>query len=66
MKKILNKWQFIFNYGEEPNYYNPFLRILDFGIIKLTSIPKEGDSIKKRKYKGFLISVSFFIPIKFN
>lgn len=53
MKKILNKWQFVFIWGNSWAYRNS--RTFVFGFFKLISLPKEGEYIKKENYKGFLI-----------
>lgn len=64
MKKKLNKWQIGFNYGEDFQYHQPFIRRIDFGIVKLTSLPEVGEPITKNHYKGFMIAVEFYIPIR--
>lgn len=66
MRKKLNKWQIVFRYSEEYRLYNPFLRNVMIGAIKLLAIPEEGETLKKKHYKGILIDFTFFTPIIFN
>lgn len=54
MKKELDKWQFVFIWGDY--FVSCHRRHFVFGIFKLTSIPEEGTMITKQNYKGFLIN----------
>lgn len=67
MKKTL-KWQVVFNYGEISEMYMPFLRELQIGIVKLKDFPEKGSRVSKINYKGFLLSIRFYVPfiIKIN
>lgn len=53
MKRELNKWQFVFIWGN--SWATCHHRCFVFGIFKLTSFPEEGAMITKQNYKGFLI-----------
>lgn len=51
MKRILNKWQFLFRWG---NCWHALgRREFNFAIIKITSFPAEGCVYEKKHYKGF-------------
>ncbi len=53
MKKELNKWQFIFIWGN--SLARTHHRTFVFGIFKMTSFPLIGEYITKKNYTGFLI-----------
>jgi len=53
MKKELNKWQFIFIWGNDFCYHSR--RELIFGILSFKTLPEMGFEIQKINYKGFLI-----------
>jgi len=52
IKRKLNKWQFVLDVFDDYRYYDGRKRVL-FGIIKLISYVKSGDSFGKQHYKGF-------------
>jgi hypothetical protein len=63
MKFILNKWQIIFDWGEDSVYLDRFHRLLLMGIIKIREFPAEGEKLQKRHFKGFLWEIRLIIPL---
>jgi hypothetical protein len=63
MKKILNKWQLEFYFRRPEEFFSPGWRRLGFSILKLKSFPKEGTSLGKRHYYGFIFSFLIWFPI---
>lgn len=64
MKKT-NKWQ-IWCRPFERNYARfdgQGWHVFDFGIIKIHTMPEEGEMIGKRNYYGFTIRFSYWFPI---
>jgi hypothetical protein len=59
LKKVLGKWQFIFHFGPSVSYLASQFSI---GLIKLTSIPKEGSVISRRDHKGLVVTITFRMP----
>ncbi len=62
MNKILNKWQWFFKiqrnlYRMESGWYE-----LSCGILKITSLPREGDMIGKENHDGYGIRFNFWFP----
>ena len=53
MKRILNKWQFVFIWSN--SWARHHERTLVFGIFKMTSFPPQGEYITKKNYKGFIV-----------
>ena len=37
--------------------------LFDFGIIKIHTMPKDGESLGKSQYKGIIIRFSYWFPI---
>lgn len=67
MKKILNKWQFVFQYGQDYRHYDNYGRVLSFGIIKFHEFPEEGmESHSKINFKGFWWEFRLRVPITFK
>lgn len=67
MKKTLNKWQWWFNpininqswaYRDGQGWH-----IFSAGIIKIHTLPGEGEAIGKSDYKGFIIRFCYWFPI---
>ena len=58
MRKVRNKWQFIFKF-EKAFEYMDGIRRLQFGIVNFKSFPAEGQMFDKRNYKGFFREYEF-------
>lgn len=52
MKKIRNKWQFVFSFHRAVEYMDG-RKVLQFGIVNFKSFPAEGVMFDKKNYKGF-------------
>lgn len=53
-KPKLNKWNFLLKWDYSAFYNDPFMRVLTFGVFKVTSYPPEGTKLTKKYYKGLL------------
>jgi hypothetical protein len=58
MKRVLNKWQFLWHIT--PHSYSMYGYELSFGAGKFTSFPGMGYRIERKHHKGLFITVSFF------
>jgi hypothetical protein len=58
VRRILNKWQFICNYGNDP--YRLYGRQITIGLINLTSFPENGKRINRRHHKGIAFSFRIY------
>lgn len=63
MKKSMN-WQFVYYFEKEPTMIAPCLYRFEIGLIKLHTMPSEGQYISRKDYKGFLLRTRLFIPIE--
>ena len=63
MKKEINKWQFVFIWGN--SWARHHERTFVFGVFKMTSWPPMGEYITKKNYKGFLID-KIWRPFEIN
>ena len=61
IKKELNKWQIIFDYGLAMEYFNK--RRITFGIFNFQRFTKEGEMMSKKYYKGFVWRKTFRHPL---
>lgn len=64
MKKELDKWQFVFTFGPDIRTMEPGWRLVEFGILKITSYPGQGWMLSKEHYQGFLIRFMVWLPFK--
>jgi len=64
MKKTL-KWQIWFRPFEKSYFRMSEMgwHLFDFGIIKIHTMPKDGESLGKSQYKGIIIRFSYWFPI---
>jgi hypothetical protein len=48
-----------------PDYaYRDGWRCLEFGVFKTTSLPPEGGRFTRKHFRGFVVQISFLIPIR--
>lgn len=62
MKKVLNKWQVIWEFHRDFYSTDPFAYTARIGIIKIISYPKEGNVLTKESYKGFVLNWMYWFP----
>lgn len=62
----LNKWSIEIHAQHDARVRNPFAFRFVFGICKFLEFPKEGEVIKKGKYKGFIyfFDISFMVVVQ--
>jgi len=54
-KRDLNKWQFHLTIARRAPWFIGFSPYFEFAILKLISLPSEGEILGPENYKGFLI-----------
>lgn len=66
MKKILNEWQIHFRFAHDPARYERGWRQVEFGILKIHTIPDRGDMLTKGNYDGFILRFLLWLPVDTN
>lgn len=61
IKKELNKWQFIYEYGKRIDIYDG--RVFRLGLINIQIFPENGEAFSRKCYKGFLFVHRFRHPL---
>jgi hypothetical protein len=65
MKPLLNKWQ-LWCRPFEPiftRFMDGGWHVFDAGIIKIHTMPKEGEALGREHYRGVIIRFSYWLPI---
>jgi hypothetical protein len=63
MKPVINKWQVHFYFGKDWTRYERGWKEVDFGILKIHTLPEQGHQLHKKMYGGFLIRFFIWFPI---
>ena len=63
MKKVINKWQIHWSFGRLMATLERGWKEISFGIFKIHTMPKEGEMLNKKMYKGFLTKFHIWFPI---
>ena len=63
MKPILNKWQFFCKIDKDYCRAIAFSKVLNIGIIKITSMPPQGAELYRQNHKGIGFRMCFWWPI---
>lgn len=63
MKPILNKWQWHFYFGKDYSRLDRGWKEVNLGILKIHTMPEEGERLWKKHYKGFLLRFFIWLPI---
>lgn len=63
LKPVQNKWQVVFTITPPVHYFAPHERELTFGILRIHTLPGNGYHIGKEHYNGFLVRLSFLLPV---
>ncbi len=64
MKRLLNKWQLHFIFGRDHGRMESGWKRLEFGILKLHSLPEEAYAFHSAHYKGFIVRLRIWLPIE--
>jgi hypothetical protein len=65
MKKELNKWQLVYNFGKNYATRERGWKEVRFGIIKIIKMPGEGQMLYSGLYKGFMFRFYIWLPIDY-
>lgn len=61
-KPILNKWQTTISLQRDYRTMDRGWKIFEFGIFNLKEIPPQGEMLRSKYYKGFLIRFAIWLP----
>ncbi len=63
LSMLVGKWQFVWHFGQDIRYHDPFARAGQIGVFKIVRLPEPGSRLRRGQYKGFLIEVLYRAPI---
>lgn len=59
-------WQVNYWLSKDILRHQPGWKMAGFGILKVTDYPKEGETLQRKHYKGFLIRFRFWLPFEWG